>query len=77
MFLLISAPGGNRTHDRLLKRELLYQLSYGRNMLLTHLDVIPLIRIQVYRSSLGIKHFNGIPGRFPELVRTSTRILIF
>ena len=29
-FALLTPPGRNRTYDRLLKRELLYRLSYGR-----------------------------------------------
>lgn len=30
MFTLLGAPGGTRTHDSLLKRQVLYQLSYRR-----------------------------------------------
>ncbi len=36
--------------DRLLKRELLYQLSYGRMLI-----VIPLIRVEVYREAIWVE----------------------
>ena len=38
--------------------------------------VIPLIRIEVHRSSFRIKKLHGITSGFPKFIRSSARVLI-
>ena len=52
-----SPPGRNRTYDHLLKRELLYQLSYGRIFFSNYLKNNLVLGVGVGPTTLSRQHF--------------------